>query len=158
MVNFGTLICPFSTKSLLRLHGFLLTWLFFQSLKNPRKQRTLCICFKNYKDCGYTCNPRKFEIPALRFPHKDPVNPCKLLQCIRVWYKYTVIRHLYISTLYLRAQIKSYSILSTFKKKWLVSNKIISWEVWKNASLHCDKRMTVFKLKIERQAHAMKVD
>ena len=33
-VYFGTLICPFSTKSLLRLHGFLLTWLFFQSLKN----------------------------------------------------------------------------------------------------------------------------
>ena len=33
-VYFGTLICPFSTKSLLRLHGFLLTRLFFQSLKN----------------------------------------------------------------------------------------------------------------------------
>ena len=33
MVYFGTLICPFSTKSLLRLHGFLLTLLFFQSLK-----------------------------------------------------------------------------------------------------------------------------
>ena len=28
-----------------------------------------------------TCNPHKFEIPALRFPRKDPVNPCKHLQC-----------------------------------------------------------------------------
>ena len=35
----------------------------------------------NYRDCGYTCNPRKFEIPALRFPRRDPVNPCKHLQC-----------------------------------------------------------------------------
>ena len=34
MVYFGTPICPFSTKSLLHLHGFLLTRLFFQSLKN----------------------------------------------------------------------------------------------------------------------------
>jgi hypothetical protein len=29
-----------------------------------------------------TCNPHKFEIPALRFPRKYPVNPCKHLQCI----------------------------------------------------------------------------
>ena len=39
------------------------------------------IYFKNYRDCGYTCNPRKFEIPALRFPRKVSVNPCKHLQC-----------------------------------------------------------------------------
>ena len=43
MVYFGTLICPFSTKSLLRLHGFLHTLLFFQSLKKQHKQRTPCI-------------------------------------------------------------------------------------------------------------------
>ena len=42
-VYFGTLICPLSTKSLLRLHGFLLTRLFFQSLKKLRKQRTSCM-------------------------------------------------------------------------------------------------------------------
>ena len=41
-VYFGTLICPFSTKSLLRLHGFLLTRLLFKSLKKQRKQRTPC--------------------------------------------------------------------------------------------------------------------
>ena len=35
-VYFGTLVSPFSTKSLLRLHGFLLTQLFFQSLKKQR--------------------------------------------------------------------------------------------------------------------------
>ena len=29
-----------------------------------------------------TCNAHKFEIPALLFPRKDPVNPCKHLQCI----------------------------------------------------------------------------
>ena len=40
---FGTLVCPFITKSLLLLHGFLLTWLFFQSLKKQGKQRTPCI-------------------------------------------------------------------------------------------------------------------
>ena len=28
-----------------------------------------------------TCNPHKFEIPALQFPYKPPVNPCKHLQC-----------------------------------------------------------------------------
>ena len=39
------------------------------------------IYFKNYRDFGYTCNPCKFEIPALRFPRKVPVNPCKHLQC-----------------------------------------------------------------------------
>ena len=43
-VYFGTLICPFSTKLLLRLHGFLLTQLFFQSLEKLCKQRTPCIC------------------------------------------------------------------------------------------------------------------
>ena len=37
--------------------------------------------FQNYRDCGYTCNPHKFEIPALRFPRRVPVNPCKHLQC-----------------------------------------------------------------------------
>ena len=37
--------------------------------------------FQNYRDCGYTCNPHKFEIPALQFPRKDPVIPCKHLQC-----------------------------------------------------------------------------
>ena len=34
--------------------------------------------FQNYRDCGYTCNPHKFEIPALC---RVPVNPCKHLQC-----------------------------------------------------------------------------
>ena len=37
--------------------------------------------FQNYRDCRYTCNPHKFEFPALRFPHRVPVNPCKHLQC-----------------------------------------------------------------------------
>ena len=38
--------------------------------------------FQNYRDCGYTCNPHKFEIPALWFPRKDPVIPCKHLHCV----------------------------------------------------------------------------
>ena len=37
--------------------------------------------FQNYRDCRYTCNPHKFEFPALWFPRRDPVNPCKHLQC-----------------------------------------------------------------------------
>ena len=41
-VYFGTLNCPFSTKSLLCLHGFLLTRLFFQNIKKTCKQRTPC--------------------------------------------------------------------------------------------------------------------
>ena len=36
---------------------------------------------RNYRDCGYTCNPHEFEIPALRFPCRVPVIPCKHLQC-----------------------------------------------------------------------------
>ena len=35
---------------------------------------------KNYGDCMNTCNPCYFEIPALWFPCKDPVNPSKHLQ------------------------------------------------------------------------------
>ena len=31
------------------------------------------------RDCRYTCNPHKFEIPAFGFPRKDPVNPFKHL-------------------------------------------------------------------------------
>ena len=46
-----------------------------------KKSTLFLIYFKNYRDCGYTCNPRKFEIPALGFPRKDPVNPCKHFQC-----------------------------------------------------------------------------
>ena len=37
--------------------------------------------FKSYRDCGYTCNPHKFEIPAPWFPCRVPVIPCKHLQC-----------------------------------------------------------------------------
>ena len=51
-------------------------------IKSIYKKSTLfLIYFKNYRDCGYTCNPRKFEIPALWFPRKVPVNPWKHLQC-----------------------------------------------------------------------------
>ena len=39
-VYLGTLICSFSKKSLLPLQGFLLTRLFFQSLKKQHKQMT----------------------------------------------------------------------------------------------------------------------
>ena len=38
--------------------------------------------FQNYRDCRYTCNPHKFEIPELRFPCRVPVIPCKHLQCM----------------------------------------------------------------------------
>ena len=41
--------------------------------------------FQNYRDCGYTCNPHKFENPALRFPCRVPVIPCKHLQCSYTW-------------------------------------------------------------------------
>ena len=51
--------------------------------------------FQNYRDCGYTCNPHKFEIPALRFPCKVPVIPCKHLQC-RVSVRWT--QNLYYET------------------------------------------------------------
>ena len=44
--------------------------------------------FQYYRDCGYTCNPHKFEIPALLFPCRVPVNPCKHLQCTKVFFFY----------------------------------------------------------------------
>ena len=51
-------------------------------IKGIYKKSTLfLIYFKNYRYCRYTCNPRKFENPALQFPRKVPVNPCKHLQC-----------------------------------------------------------------------------
>ena len=37
--------------------------------------------FQYYRNSGYTCNPHKVEIPALRFPRRVPANPCKHLQC-----------------------------------------------------------------------------
>ena len=44
-------------------------------IKSIYKKFTLfLIYFKNYRDYGYTCNPRKFEIPTLRWSHKDPLN------------------------------------------------------------------------------------
>ena len=45
LVYFSALICPFSTKLFLCLHDFLLTQLFFQSLKKQCKQRTPCNLF-----------------------------------------------------------------------------------------------------------------
>ena len=47
-VYFGTLICPFSTKSLVRLHGFALTQLLFQSLKNRVHKQRLFHDFSKY--------------------------------------------------------------------------------------------------------------
>ena len=41
--------------------------------------------FQNYRDCGYTCNPHKFEIPALQFPCRVPVIPSKHLQCVHTF-------------------------------------------------------------------------
>ena len=55
MVYFGALICPFGTKSLLRLHGFLLIRLFFQSLKN-RLSRGPPVVSKPYCPNVYTVN------------------------------------------------------------------------------------------------------
>ena len=49
-----------------------------------KKSTPFFIYFKNYRYCGYTCNPGKFEIPALKFPCKVPVNPCKHLQCTTI--------------------------------------------------------------------------
>ena len=45
---------------------------------------TMEIIVWNFKSTGiavYTCNPHKSEIPALRFPNRVPVIPCKHLQC-----------------------------------------------------------------------------
>ena len=40
-VYFGTLMCPFSTKSLLRLRSFLLTWFFPKSQKTAKAEDPL---------------------------------------------------------------------------------------------------------------------
>ena len=45
---FGTLICPYRTKSLLRLHGFLLALFSAYILENPHKQRAPCKCAYNF--------------------------------------------------------------------------------------------------------------
>ena len=47
--------------------------------------------FQNYRDCRYTCNPHKFEIPALWFPCRVPVIPCKHLQCALIISSYNKI-------------------------------------------------------------------
>ena len=47
--------------------------------------RNQSVDISNYRDCGYTCNPHKFEIPALRFPCRVPAIPCKHLQCSPVF-------------------------------------------------------------------------
>ena len=70
MVYFSNLICPFSTKSLLRLHGFLLTQLFFQSLKKHRKQKTPCIFKKLYLQLAAQRSYAQFlwrKLPTLIF-------------------------------------------------------------------------------------------
>ena len=50
-------------------------WLFFSC------NIYMCIQSENYGDFRHTCKPCNSEIPALRFPRKDPINPCKHLQC-----------------------------------------------------------------------------
>ena len=60
LAYFGTLIWPFSTKSLLRFHGFLLTKLFFQSLKRQRKQKTPCIGYLVTQFLG----PENYHFPC----------------------------------------------------------------------------------------------
>ena len=79
------------------------------------------IYFKNYRDCGYTCNPRKFEIPALRFPRKVPVNPCKHLQCTFFFtvcfflLVYLLSRIKYIIPWRKKPHLPRWTILTTFK-------------------------------------------
>ena len=81
-VYFGTLICPFSTKSLLCLHGFLLTQLIFQSLKKPYKQRIPCIYIfmevhfgKISKQNFINCDRVNFEKMNLQLLHRNIFHP-----------------------------------------------------------------------------------
>ena len=60
-VYFGTLISPFSTKSLLRLHSFLLTRLFFQSLKKQYNQRTVRWSKMSMIDFFHRSRPNIYE-------------------------------------------------------------------------------------------------
>ena len=57
------------------------------NVKNPPKISSLAwistwvLCNVRHRDCWYTCNLHKFETPALWFPCRVPVIPCKHLQC-----------------------------------------------------------------------------
>ena len=54
-----------------------------------------------------TCNPHKFEIPALRFPYKPPVNPCKHLQCTFGSVKEILLTELNEVSYFIQKQVKS---------------------------------------------------
>ena len=85
-----------------------------------KKSTLFLIYLKNYRDCGYTCNPRKFEIPTLWFPRKVPVNPCKHLQCRK---------SIFIYRLYLMMQSVINETKKFFDCSFIVHNcpKIVNW-------------------------------
>ena len=86
--------------------------------------------FQNYRDCGYTCNPHKFEIPALRFPRKDPVNPCKHLQCTGDHSKYRAKQE---------HPVVNFAIFKNYKFWNLAKNEYIWREIF---------RITIWKIVI----------
>ena len=62
------------SKSLLCLYPFLLTWLFFQSLKKQRKQRTPCTTLHNLPPLAPW-----FLWPCLPVAHDGKSNYCDFL-------------------------------------------------------------------------------
>ena len=57
----------------------------FLTYSFPAKSKNGTPVYTIYAECRHTCKPCNSEIPALRFPFKDPVNPYKHLQCILIW-------------------------------------------------------------------------
>ena len=74
-VYFGTLICPFSTKSLLCLHSFLITRLFFQS-PNSVSRRPPVVASK--RSCW---NIKSKQYTGVLFNFGPFINSQKILGC-----------------------------------------------------------------------------
>ena len=84
--------------------------------------------FQKYRDCRYTCNPHKFEIPALRFPCRVPVIPCKHLQCtcvplidvyleeIQCSNRFSKMSSMFSRKLFFQFQIMSYLCSCSYQK------------------------------------------
>ena len=74
----GIISTKFSLRCTLSvILGLLLMWgipieSLYQQIPAFFTWKSRVLRFQNYRDCGYTCNPHKFEIPSLWFPCRDP--------------------------------------------------------------------------------------
>ena len=99
-----------------------------------------------HSETSCTCNPHKFEIPALRFPCRVPVIPCKHLQCSRDWFMdYSQTTVIWVLTwLRIANYIHTKKEFGTWKKILLREIHLQLREYWKDLEYRLHHRLSKF--------------